>query len=152
MFQQRDADTSGTCTHFEDAGLGFQDIQNGWDSVFRNRLKQQARLVIKTGCTIKGTTVIHREFPYRPLACNQPRIYSASSRQPLSMVREWPRFANSLYSVTACDFPYALSALFTSTGGTVLSAEPEMSKSGPRLAFPRFTFVAEFGLKVAVAA
>ena len=34
---------------------------------------------------------------------SQARLYSASSCQPLSITREWPRPANSLYSVTACE-------------------------------------------------
>src|SRR5258706_9489831 len=86
-----------------------------------------------------------------PLACSQARQYSASSRQPLSMVREWPRPANSLISVTAGEFRYALSVLLTSSGGTVLSSAPETSSRGPRVAFATLTFVAALGLKVAVA-
>ncbi len=87
-----------------------------------------------------------------PFTFNQFKIYSANSCHPLSMVNEWPRLGNSLYSVTAGDLPYAFSALRTSTGGTVLSFKPEMSNSGPRFAFVKLTFVAELGLKVAVAA
>src|SRR6266478_2238070 len=76
----------------------------------------------------------------RPFAFNQARLYWASSRHPLSMVSECPRPG------------YALSALFTSTGGTVLSFSPETSSSGPRLALATLTLVAEYGLRVAVAA
>src|SRR5206468_3892434 len=54
--------------------------------------------------------------------------------------------------ITAGELRYALSALLTSTGGTVLSSAPEISSNGPRVAFATLTFVAEFGLKVAVAA
>src|SRR5712691_3094004 len=89
---------------------------------------------------------------YRPFAFSQARLYSASSRQPLSMVSECPRPGNSLNSVTAGECRYALSALFTSTGGTVLSFSPETSSSGPRVPFDTLILVAEFGLKVAVAA
>src|SRR5438093_11947527 len=89
---------------------------------------------------------------YNPLACSQARLYSASSRHPLSMVSEWPRPANSLSSVTAGDLRYALSVLLTSTGGTVWSLSPETSSSGPRLAFATLTLVADLGLRVAVAA
>src|SRR5712691_5149696 len=67
---------------------------------------------------------------YRPFAFSQARLYSAR----------------------AGECRYALSALFTSTGGTVLSFSPETSSSGPRVAFATLTLVAEFGLKVAVAA
>ena len=68
------------------------------------------------------------------------------------MVSECPRPGNPLNSVIAGDLRYALSVLFTRTGGTVWSLSPERSSSGPRLAFPTLTFVADFGLKVAVAA
>src|SRR2546425_10193212 len=88
----------------------------------------------------------------RPFALSHDRLYSASSRQPLSMVSECPRPGNSLNSVTAGELRYALSALFTSSGGTVLSFSPETSSSGPRVPFDTLTLVAEFGLKVAVAA
>src|SRR5215216_1526241 len=79
-------------------------------------------------------------------------MYSASSRHPLSMVSECPRPGNSLSSVTAGDLRYALSVLLTNTGGTVLSSALEISNNGPRLAFATLTFVADLGLKVAVAA
>src|SRR5882762_10360033 len=76
----------------------------------------------------------------RPFAFNQARLYWASSRHPLSMVSECPRPG------------YALSVLFTITGGTVLSFPPETSRRGPRLALATLTLVAEYGLRVAVAA
>src|SRR6267378_2796506 len=88
----------------------------------------------------------------RPFAFNQARLYWASSRHPLSMVSECPRPGNSLSSVTAGDCRYALSVLFTITGGTVLSFPPETSRRGPRLALATLTLVAEYGLRVAVAA
>src|SRR5207237_7403083 len=40
---------------------------------------------------------------HSPFCFSQPRLYSAISRQPLSMVSEWPRPANSFSSVTAGD-------------------------------------------------
>src|SRR5258706_4040947 len=82
---------------------------------------------------------------------SHPRQYSASSFQPLSIVSEWPRPANDFSSVTAGDLLYTLSVLLTSTGGTVLSASPEINSSGPRVALAVLTFVAELGLNVAVA-
>src|SRR5258706_9083212 len=87
-----------------------------------------------------------------PFDFNQVRQYSAISFHPLSIVNEWPRFENSLYSATAFEFLYFLSVLFTITGGTVWSSEPEISSKGPRMAFPTLTLVAELGLNIAVAA
>ena len=41
--------------------------------------------------------------PQNPFDFSHCRLYSASSRQPLSMVNEWPRLGNSLNSVIAGD-------------------------------------------------
>src|SRR5712691_7636034 len=128
-----------------------------WPSLLPEWRRAVVRTTHRDGCS-RRLEVARRQIDrkirgdQRPFDLSQPRLYSASSRQPLSMVSECPRPGNSLNSVTAGELRYALSALFTSSGGTVLSFSPETSSSGPRVPFDTLTLVAEFGLKVAVAA
>ena len=58
---------------------------------------------------------------------------SAISRQPWSMVSEWPRSLNSRRSVMAGDLWYSLRVDRVIAAGTVWSWPPAISSSGPRV-------------------
>ena len=77
---------------------------------------------------------------------------SHTSRQPLSMVSEWPRFGISMISVTPWFRFCFLNEAFAIDQGTVWSFSPEMIRSGPRSGFLLSTFASVHGLRFAVAA
>src|SRR3954452_12751547 len=77
---------------------------------------------------------------------------SATSRQPLSMVSEWPRSGNSCRSVTAAECRYLLHSAWVTEAGIVRSLPPAMSSSGPRISLAVSTVAGECGLKLAAAA
>src|SRR5712692_10355148 len=89
---------------------------------------------------------------YSLWAFSQFSAVSAISRHPLSMVREWPRSAKRLRSVTAVEWRYCLKVEWVTTSGTVWSFWPEMSRRGPRAEFLVFTFAGECGVRLANAA
>ena len=80
------------------------------------------------------------------------RTASAISFQPLSMVSECPRPWNCLSSVTAEESRYCLRVDLVTTSGTVWSAVPEISSSGPRSSRAVFTAAWECITKFAAAA
>ena len=77
---------------------------------------------------------------------------SATSRQPLSIVSEWPRFGISTISVMPSLRFCFLKDACAIAHGTVWSFSPAMTSSGPRSGFSLSTFASVHGLKFAVAA
>jgi hypothetical protein len=77
---------------------------------------------------------------------------SATSRQPLSIVRAWPRLGTSKISVTPGLCCCCLNEALVIAQGTVWSFSPERISSGPRSAFSVSTFTSVQGLRLAVAA
>ena len=77
----------------------------------RVRTRGEARLRVLTPSLVgvtysnavpyQGSACRWERYGYRPCLFSQARHASATSRQPASMVREWPRSANSTRSVTA---------------------------------------------------
>jgi hypothetical protein len=59
-----------------------------------------------------------------PLAFSHDRTESAISRQPGSMISEWPRSANSVSSVVASECRYCLYVDLLTASGTVWSFPP----------------------------
>ncbi|MDB5944295.1 MAG: hypothetical protein JWQ13_3861 [Ramlibacter sp.] len=77
---------------------------------------------------------------------------SATSRQPLSTVSAWPRFAISTISVTPSLRRWRRNDALAIAQGTVLSFSPEMISSGPRCGLSVSTFASVQGLRLADAA
>jgi hypothetical protein len=86
------------------------------------------------------------------LALSHSSVASATSRQPLSKVSEWPRPSNFLSSVTAVESRYCFSVDRVTTSGTVWSAVPEMRSSGPRSLLSVSTAACACTTKLAAAA
>jgi hypothetical protein len=76
-----------------------------------------------------------------PLPFRHDRTESAISRQPWSMVSEWPRSANSVSSVVDSECWYCLYVDLLTASGTVWSLAPMVSSSGLRSWFFVATFV-----------
>src|SRR3954453_2867684 len=74
----------------------------------------------------------------------------ATSRQPWSMVRAWPRFGSTASSVTARLRRCRLSAAFAIAHGTVWSFSPSMMSRGPRSGFFVLAFASVRGLMFAL--
>ena len=93
-----------------------------------------------------------RRAGYRPRSPSQASAASATSRQPLSIVSEWPRSGNSRKSVTAGECRYCLTVARLTASGTVWSLPPAVTSSGPRDALRVSTFAGELREKFAEAA
>src|SRR6478752_533913 len=87
----------------------------------------------------------------KPFAANQFSATSATSRQPLSIVSEWPRPGNSWNSVSEAPLAYIPKTSLVTFNGTVWSSVPDVSNSGPRSARWVSTLAGEFFEKLAVA-
>src|SRR3954453_12674911 len=77
--------------------------------------------------------------------------FSATSRQPLSIVRECPRFGILTISVTPVLCRCLLNAAFAIAHGTVWSFSPSRISSGPRSGFFVSTFASVRGFRLALA-
>ena len=87
-----------------------------------------------------------------PKRLTKSRAFSATSRQPWSIVSEWPRLGISTCSVTPGLWLCFLKAALLIAGGTAWSSSPVKIKSGPRSGFLVSALVSAPGLKLANAA
>ena len=111
----------------------------------------EAERLRRFGLNPDGSIACALTQDYRKQRLSQSSASWAISCQPWSIVREWPRSANSRKSVIAGDLWYSRRVAVTTGGGTVWSLPPAISSSGPRVLLRVSTLAGERGVKFASA-